>query len=83
MHPELILDTWYCSSNYDLTLKLWRHYLYGVKLTVCPDHKSLKYLIDQKEVEYEITKIDGLLKDFGHEILYHLGKADVIIDALN
>ncbi|KAI3700776.1 hypothetical protein L2E82_45414 [Cichorium intybus] len=47
---------------------------------------SLKYLIDQKEAEYEIAKIDGLLKDFGYEILYHLGKADLtgrILDAIS
>ncbi|KAI3708893.1 hypothetical protein L2E82_38441 [Cichorium intybus] len=44
---------------------------------------KLKYLIDQKEAEYEITKTDGLLKDFGYEILYHLGKTNVAIDSLN
>ncbi|KAI3788671.1 hypothetical protein L2E82_01444 [Cichorium intybus] len=38
------------------------------------DHKSLKCLIDQKAVEYEIAKIDGLLRDFRYEILYHLEK---------
>ena len=27
-----------------LALKIWRHYLYGEKLEVFSDHKSLKYL---------------------------------------
>ena len=29
-------------------LKIWRHYPYGSKLEVFSDHKSLKYLFDQK-----------------------------------
>ena len=32
------------------TLKIWRHYLYGVQFQVFIDHKSLKYLFDQKEL---------------------------------
>ena len=31
-------------------LKIWRHYLYGVKFTVFTDHKSLKHIFDQKEL---------------------------------
>jgi len=30
-------------------LKFWRHYLYGSYFDVFSDHKSLKYLFDQKE----------------------------------
>ena len=28
-------------------LKIWRHYLYGVRCTIYTDHKSLRYLMDQ------------------------------------
>ena len=33
-----------------LALKLWRHYLYGEKCKIYPDHKSLKYIFTQKEL---------------------------------
>ncbi|GJT38770.1 putative reverse transcriptase domain-containing protein, partial [Tanacetum coccineum] len=32
------------------SLRLWRHYLYGVKCTVFTNHKSLQYILDQKEL---------------------------------
>nr|KYP66455.1 Retrovirus-related Pol polyprotein from transposon 17.6 [Cajanus cajan] len=32
------------------SLKIWRHYLYGAQFSVFSDHKSLKYLFDQKEL---------------------------------
>lgn len=31
-------------------LKIWRHYLYGIKFDMFGDHKSLKYLFDHKEL---------------------------------
>ena len=31
-------------------LKIWRHHLYGCTFVVFSDHKSLKYLFDQKEL---------------------------------
>nr|GFB22701.1 putative reverse transcriptase domain-containing protein [Tanacetum cinerariifolium] len=31
-------------------LRLWRHYLYGTKCTVYTNHKSLQYILDQKEL---------------------------------
>ncbi|GKC16832.1 putative reverse transcriptase domain-containing protein [Tanacetum coccineum] len=31
-------------------LKMWRHYLYGTKCVVFTDHKSLKHILDQKEL---------------------------------
>ena len=31
-------------------LKIWRHYLYGAQFRVFSDHKGLKYLFDQKEL---------------------------------
>ena len=33
-----------------LALKIWRHYLFGEKCHIFIDHKSLKYIFDQKEL---------------------------------
>lgn len=33
-----------------IALKLLRHYLYGVKIEIFTDHKSLKYLLYQKDL---------------------------------
>ena len=32
------------------TLKVWRHYLYGVQFKLFTDHKRLRYLFSQKEL---------------------------------
>jgi hypothetical protein len=31
-------------------LQVWRHYLYGSRVQIFTDHKSLKYLMTQKEL---------------------------------
>ncbi|KAI3707163.1 hypothetical protein L6452_25432 [Arctium lappa] len=64
-------------------LKIWRHYLYGVKCQIYTDHKSLKYLFDQKELNMRQQRWMELLKDYDCEILYHPGKANVVADALS
>ena len=64
-------------------LKIWRHYLYGVKFQIFTDHKSLKYLFDQKELNMRQRRWMELLKDYDCEILYHPGKANVVADALS
>src|ERR1051325_5667550 len=45
-------------------LKLWRHYLYGSRFEVFSDHKSLKYLFDQKELNMRQRRWLETLKDF-------------------
>ncbi|KAJ9547300.1 LOW QUALITY PROTEIN: hypothetical protein OSB04_019843 [Centaurea solstitialis] len=60
-----------------------RHYLYGTKCTIYTDHKILKYLFDQKELNMWQRRWMELLKDYDCEIHYHLGKANVVADALS
>ncbi|KAA3466328.1 DNA/RNA polymerases superfamily protein [Gossypium australe] len=64
-------------------LKIWRHYLYKEKLIVYTDHKSLKYLITQKELNLRQRRWIELLKDYDCSIEYHPGKANVVADALS
>ncbi|KAD4585810.1 hypothetical protein E3N88_23411 [Mikania micrantha] len=64
-------------------LKIWRHYLYGVKCTIYTDHKSLKYFFEQKDLNMRQRRWLELIKDYDCDILYHLGKANVVADALS
>ncbi|KAI5405994.1 hypothetical protein KIW84_052663 [Lathyrus oleraceus] len=64
-------------------LKIWRHYLFGSRFEVFSDHKSLKYLFDQKELNMRQRRWLELLKDYDFELSYHPGKANVIADALS
>ncbi|KAA0047082.1 pol protein [Cucumis melo var. makuwa] len=63
-------------------LKIWRHYLYGEKIQIFTDHKSLKYFFIQKELNMRQRRWLELVKDYDCEILYHPGKANVVADAL-
>ncbi|KAA0032380.1 ty3-gypsy retrotransposon protein [Cucumis melo var. makuwa] len=64
-------------------LKIWRHYLYGEKIQIFTDHKSLKYFFTQKELNMRLRRWLELVKDYDCEILYHPGKANVVADALS
>ena len=64
-------------------LKIWRHYLYGVKCEIYTDHKSLKYIYTQKELNLRQRRWLELMKDYDISINYHLGKANVVADALS
>ncbi|KAL0540359.1 hypothetical protein IC582_024596 [Cucumis melo] len=64
-------------------LKIWRHYLYGEKIQVFTDHKSLKYFFTQKELNMRQRRWLELVKDYDCEILYHSGKTNVVADALS
>ncbi|MCH83668.1 retrotransposon protein, partial [Trifolium medium] len=64
-------------------LKVWRHYLYGVQFEVFSDHKSLKYLFDQKELNMRQRRWMEFIKDYDFELKYHPGKANVVADALS
>nr|GEZ66803.1 retrotransposon protein, putative, Ty3-gypsy subclass [Tanacetum cinerariifolium] len=64
-------------------LKIWRHYLYGTKCTVFTDHKSLQYILDQKELNMRPCRWLELLSDYNFNIHYHPGKTNVVADALS
>ncbi|GJY04200.1 putative reverse transcriptase domain-containing protein [Tanacetum coccineum] len=64
-------------------LRLWRHYLYGTKCVVFTDHKSLQYILNQKELNMRQRRWIKLLSDYDCEIHYHPGKANVVAGALS
>ncbi|KAE8716293.1 Detected protein of unknown function [Hibiscus syriacus] len=63
-------------------LKLWRHYLYGERCYLYTDHKSLKYLMTQKELNLRQKRWVEFLRDYDIIIDYYPGKANVVADAL-
>jgi hypothetical protein len=64
-------------------LKIWRHYLLGNTCHLYTDHKSLKYIFTQSERNMRQRRWLELIKDYDFEIHYHLGKANVVADALS
>ncbi|MCI03682.1 retrotransposon protein, partial [Trifolium medium] len=64
-------------------LKTWRHYLYESRFEVFSDHKSLKYLFDQKELNMRQMRWLEFLKDYDFKLSYHPGKANIVVDALS
>jgi hypothetical protein len=64
-------------------LKTWRYYLYGQKCDIYTDHKSLKYIFTQSELNMRQQRWLELIKDYELEIHYHSGKTNVVADALS
>ena len=64
-------------------LKIWRHYLLGNPVHIYSDHKSLKYIFTQSELNLGQRRWLELIKDYDLEIHYHPGKANVVADALS
>ncbi|WVZ70304.1 hypothetical protein U9M48_018980 [Paspalum notatum var. saurae] len=63
-------------------LKIWRHYLFGNRCEIYTNHKSLKYIFTQNELNMRQRRWLELIKDYDLEIHYHPGKANVVADAL-
>ena len=64
-------------------LKILRHYVYGKTCQVFTDHKSLKYLLTQRELNLRYKRWLKLIRDYDLVIDYHSGKANVVMNALN
>ncbi|KAK9111390.1 hypothetical protein Scep_018909 [Stephania cephalantha] len=64
-------------------LKIWRHYLYEEKFALFTDHKSLKYIFTQKELNMRLRHWLEFLEDYDFSLEYHPGKANVVADALS
>jgi hypothetical protein len=64
-------------------LKVWRRYLIGNKCEIYTDHKSLKYIFTQPDLNLRQRRCLELVKDYNLEIHYHPGKVNVVADALS
>ena len=64
-------------------LKTWRHFLIGNHCEVYTDHKSLKYIFTQKELNLRQRRSLELIKHYDMRLHYHPGKANVVADALS
>ena len=64
-------------------LKIWRYYLYGEWFEVFMDHKSLKYTFSQRDLNMRQHRWMEYLEDYDFTLHYHLGKANVVADAIS
>nr|CAE02265.2 OSJNBb0049I21.5 [Oryza sativa Japonica Group] len=64
-------------------LKIWRHYLIGNHCDIYTDHKSLKYIFTQSDLNLRQRRWLELIKDYDLEVHYHPGKTNVVADALS
>ena len=64
-------------------LKILCYYLYGEKFKVFSDHKSLKYIFTQQNLNMRQRGWMEYAKDYNFTLHYHPGKENVIVDALS
>ena len=64
-------------------LKIWCHYLYGKEFEVYSNYKSLKYIFMQRDLNMRQCRWMEFLEDYDFTLHYHLGKANVVADALS
>jgi hypothetical protein len=55
----------------------------GAHCNIYTDHKSLKYIFIQADLNMKQRRWLELIKDYDLEVHYHLGKANVVADALS
>ncbi|GJY86378.1 putative reverse transcriptase domain-containing protein [Tanacetum coccineum] len=65
------------------TVLMQREKVISTKCVVFTDHKSLRYILNQKKLNFRQRRWIELLSDYDFEIRYHLGKANVVADALS
>jgi hypothetical protein len=64
-------------------LMIWRHYLMGHQCEIYSDHKSLKYIFTQNDLNLRQRRWLELIKDYDLGINYHPRKANVVAEALS
>ena len=63
--------------------KIWCHNLYGEQFEVFSNHKSLKYIFTQRDLNMRQRRWMKYLEDYDLTLHYHPGKANMVVDALS
>jgi hypothetical protein len=66
-----------------MALRTWRHYLIGNVVHIYTDHKSLKYIFTQPDLNMRQKRWQELIKDYKLEVHSHPGHAIILVDALS
>jgi hypothetical protein len=66
-----------------MALRTWHHYLLRNVVHIYTDHKSLKYIFTQPDLNMRQGRWLELIKDCELEVHYHPGNANVVADALS
>jgi hypothetical protein len=79
-------EEYYPTHDLELTvvvmaLRTWRYYLLGNVVHIYTDHKSLKYIFTQLDLNMRQRRWLKFIKDYDLEVHYHPGKAKVITDS--
>ena len=64
-------------------LKIWRHYLLRNMCCIHTNHKSLKYIFTQADLNMRQRRWLELIKDYELEVHYHPDKVNVVANALS
>jgi hypothetical protein len=64
-------------------LNLLRHYLIGHRCEIYSDHKSLKYIFTETDLNLRQRRWLELIKDYDVKINYHRGKTNIVADTSN
>ena len=62
---------------------MWRHHLYGARFEIFIDHKNLKYVFMQQDLNLRQHRWVEYMKDYDFELAYHPSKANMVADALS
>jgi hypothetical protein len=66
-----------------MALRIWWHYLLGNVVHIYTDHKSLKYIFIQPDLNMRQRRWLELIKDYELEVHYHPRNANVVVDTLS